>query len=231
MSTIKSPVGIYLNKKDVDAMPAAELKALMQILRLINILRYSLRLNVLIKKDHNKLFDFRNKTEILFYMIASIKEAVKVIYNSIIPIIGEKYISKEIEELYRDNKVRANNWKIDPFYKIVDYIRNNVGFHFSEDIYNGIISEDGVTQNDILIGVAVGETINDFLIIEPYTSIFMKIAEMVPEDIDKLKFHDWLEENTIKETDIICKILEGILRIMIKDKAYKKVLDESIVKD
>jgi hypothetical protein len=66
----------------------------------------------------------------------------------------------------------------------------------------------------------------DSLFTEPYSAEFSYIAEIVPDSVsvgkDKI---DWIIERSVEETDKFIKLLKEIISELIKDNAYKKIID------
>jgi hypothetical protein len=96
MCNESKPIGMFIEKQQIDLMTTSELTTIMQISRTLNTLRCTLRFNLLLKKDYNKIFDFRNKTELLFLLISHLKEGTKIFFKDIAPNIDEKNIPQGI---------------------------------------------------------------------------------------------------------------------------------------
>jgi hypothetical protein len=218
-------IGLFLRKERIDQLSKRELINYFQMLRIINSLQYWLRIQVKINKDYDKLFDLRNSIELCFIRIGMFKESLKIFFRDIEPTIDEKYIHKEIKNKLDILKKRVENRKTDDFLRVVDYMRNDISFHFKDSIYSDSITEGGNTKEDLLFGYAVGETYDEFIFLEPYSIVLKYIADHLPENVDKKDVFNWIDKKSNDEISNFSKICERIVREMMKKSTYKKEIE------
>ena len=90
-------------------------------------------------------------------------------------------------------------------------------------IYDKYI-KDGNESKDLLVGVADGEQVMDFVFTEPYTFEFQYIAEIVPDSVGEDKIN-WIQERSVEETNKFVKLLRETIREILKDNIYKKNIE------
>jgi hypothetical protein len=132
-------------------------------------------------------------------------------------------LSEAVRQKVSEYKEWLENWKQDEYLQVVDRIRNCLRFHMESCIYDKYI-KDGNQSEDLLVGIAVGERVMDFLFTEPYTSELSYIAEIVPDNVGGDKI-DWVLERSKQETNKFVKLLKETIREIFKGNAYKKIID------
>jgi hypothetical protein len=200
----RKATGLYVKSDLFSRMSKQETIIFFQILRIINSLEFWMRLNLVIKKEQNPVFEHRNRIELDFAMISS-------------------YLSELVRQKISEYKVWLENWKQDEYLQVVDRIRNCLRFHMDSCIYDKCI-KDGNQSEDVLIGVAVEEPVMDFIFTEPYTSEFSYIAEIVPDNIEEDKI-DWIRKRSGQEINKFVKLLKETIREIFKGNAYRKIID------
>ena len=219
----KEAIGLYIKSDLLSQMSKKETIIFFQILRIINSLEYWMRLHLIIKEEQNRVFEYRNRTELYFALISSYKEATKEFCNNLANGLLNMNLSDVVKRKISEYKKWLENWKQDEYLQVVDRIRNCLRFHLDSCIYDKTIKE-GNQREDILIGVAIGDRVKDFIFIEPYTSEISYIAEIVPDNVKEEKL-DWIQQRTVKETDKFVKLLKESIREIFKGNAYKKYID------
>jgi len=215
--------GVYIKGEFLSRMSKKETVVLFQILRISNSLEFWMRVLVLIPKEQNKLFEFRNRMELYFVLISIYKESIKEFSNHLAAGLLEMNLSEDLKRNISEYTEWLSSWKENEYLQIVDRIRNCLRFHMKPCIYEKYI-KDGNKSKDLLVGVADGDRFMDFLFTEPYTVEFSYIAEIVP-DIDGKDKIDWIQERAAEETIRFIKLLREIIREIFKDNSYKKIID------
>jgi hypothetical protein len=221
--TKKQAIGVYIKGELLSKMSKEETIILFQILRIINSLEFWIRLHLVIKKEQNDLFQFRNRIELCFAMIGSYKESTKEFSNNLANGLLNMNLSETVRQKISQYKAWLENWKQDEYLQVVDRIRNDLRFHVKSSIYDKYI-KDGDKSEDLLVGVAVGKRYKDFLYTEPYTFEFSHIAEIVPASAGRDKIN-WIQKKAAEETSKFIRLLREIIREIFKGNAYKKIID------
>lgn len=216
-------IGLYIKSDLLSRMSKRETIIFFQILRIINSLEFWMRLHLIIKKEQNDLFQFRNRIELYFAMISSYKESTKEFCNNLADGLLNIDLSEPVRQKISQYKAWLGKWKQDEYLQVVDRIRNCLRYHMDSCIYDKCI-KDGTQSEDVLIGIAVGERVMDFVFTEPYTSEFSYIAEIVPENAGEDKI-SWIQKRALEETNKFVKILRETTREILKNNAYKKNID------
>ena len=216
-------IGLYIKSDLLSRMSKRETIIFFQILRIINSLEFWMRLHLIIKKEQNDLFQFRNRIELYFAMISSYKESTKEFCNNLADGLLNMDLSEPVRQKISQYKAWLGKWKQDEYLQVVDRIRNCLRYHMDSCIYDKCI-KDGIQSEDVLIGIAVGERVMDFVFTEPYTSEFSYIAEIVPENAGEDKI-SWIQKRALEETNKFVKILRETTREILKNNAYKKNID------
>jgi len=160
--------------------------------------------------NDDKLEEFKDRIDLIFLNIGLFYEGVKKFFSSIYPRIPRSYISEENLKAIESLKKRFHNRKNDDFLRVAEIIRDKVAFHFDLDVVAHNIS-DGEPKQDILIGYVKSKAIYDCVFIEPYTAIFMYLANDCPKNLNDENPIDWIRDTATKEVHSFCKILEQIL--------------------
>jgi hypothetical protein len=219
----KKVIGLYIKGDLLTRMSKKETIILFQILRIINSLEFWIRLHLVIKKEQNAVFECRNRIELYFAMISIYKESIKEFCNNLSDGLLNMNLSKDLSRKVSKYKVWLENWKQDEYLKVVDRIRNDLRFHIKSCIYDKCI-KDGNQSKDVLVGIAVGERVMDFIFTEPYTPEFSYITEIVPDSVGGDKI-DWILERSKQETNKFVKLLKETVREILEGNAYKKIID------
>ena len=215
--------GLYIKGDLLSRMSKKETIIFFQILRIINSLEFWMRLHLIIEKEQNPVFEHRNRIELYFAMISSYKESTKEFCNHLADGLLNMNLSEAVRQKVSEYKEWLENWKQDEYLQVVDRIRNCLRFHMESCIYDKYI-KDGNQSEDLLVGIAVGERVMDFLFTEPYTSELSYIAEIVPDNVGGDKI-DWVLERSKQETNKFVKLLKETIREIFKGNAYKKIID------
>lgn len=219
----KDTIGLYIKGELLSRMSRKETVIFFQLLRIINSLEFWMRLFCTIEnKEQDKLFAYRNHIELYFSLISSYKESTKEFCNNLVDGLLKMSLSEAVKQNISEYKAWLENWKQDDYLQVVDRIRNRLRFHLDPCIYDECIKE-GNQSEDLLVGYAVGERVMDFFFIEPYTPELAYIAEFVPSNIDGDKI-EWIQKRSVEETNRFVKLLKEILKEILKDNAYKKIL-------
>ncbi|OGL50118.1 MAG: hypothetical protein A3C43_03300 [Candidatus Schekmanbacteria bacterium RIFCSPHIGHO2_02_FULL_38_11] len=215
--------GIYIQSDLLSQMSEDETVVLFQIFRITNSLEFWMRLHLLIPKERNKVFDFRNRMELYFALISIYKESIKEFDNHLATLLLDMNLSNDLKSRISQYTEWLSNWKKDEYLKVVDRIRNSLRFHLKPHIYKNYI-KNGSESKDLLIGIADDKRYIDFLLTEPYTFEFLYIAEIVPDIPEKHKI-DWIQERAIEETSKFLNLLREIIRELLKGHSYKKEIE------
>lgn len=202
-------IGIYIKEEKLKEFSINELIAFIQITRIIASLRFWMSTHIKIAKDEEKIFQLRDQIELYFVLISMLKEAKKTYFNE---------IEQELK-IFRDEFKKGKD-KQKGFDLLVQKVRDNISFHYKQDIYKDIVS-DGQPSEDLRVAFARSEKIIDFIFELPYTAILSYIGSLVPEE-NKGNPLDWLFDETIRNTNNFVSILEEIVGKIIQVNGYKK---------
>ncbi|NIA07231.1 MAG: hypothetical protein GWP14_06285 [Actinobacteria bacterium] len=217
-------VGLYIKADFFSRIPKEEIVIFFQILRIINSLEFWLRLHLVIEKEQNNLFEFRNRIELYFAMIGAYKESSKEFCNNLATGLLDMKLSEPVSQKITEYKAWLDNWKQDEYLQVVDRIRNCLRFHMDSRIYDKYITDGKNETKDRLIAVAFGDRAGDLLFTEPYTFEFSYIAEIVPVAADEDKI-DWILKRSVEEADRFVKLLKEVVQEVLKGNAYKKSIN------
>lgn len=220
--TKNQQIGLYIKKDLLSRMPKKEAVILFQILRIINSLRFWMRLLMIIK-EKDKVFVERNRIELCFEMICFYKESTKEFCNNLANGLSNMDISEPLKQKISKYKEWLENWKHDDYLQIVDKIRNCLRFHLDSCIYNKIT--EGNQQEDLLIAYYnTGDQYNDWLFTEPYSLELEYIAKLVPVNIKGIDEIDWILKKSKEEIEKFIDLLGETFHEICKDNIYKKKL-------
>jgi hypothetical protein len=96
-------IEIYLTKQGQNNLSKHEMISLMQLLRIINALRFHMSLLRHTMDEKNRLFRLRAQVEIYTILASSFTEAVKEFYNHLFEILGplsDKKIERYTERIW-----------------------------------------------------------------------------------------------------------------------------------
>jgi len=206
---------IYLTKHGQNKLTKGEMIALMQLLRIINTLRFQIGLLFHTKDETERLFRIRSQLEIYAILASSFKEAVKEFYNNLFKILGPLSEEKELKDALTKYDTKTRNYKDDEVLRIIDYIRNNFSFHIKSQLFDNYIIE-GDAKEDMLIGIAKSEKIIDQCFLKAYDALIFQVTEMAKSLTDKSKILDWLFDNIGQEVDYFCDLLEKLGGFIVK---------------
>lgn len=213
---------IYLTKQGQNNLPKREMIALMQLLRIINALRFQMALLLDTKDEKGRLFRVRSQLEIYAILASSFKEAVKEFYNNLFKILGPLSDEKELKDALTKYDTKTRNYKDDEVLQIIDYIRNNFSFHIKSELFDNYIIE-GDAKEDMLIGIAKSDKIIDQCFLKAYDALIFQLTKMAKSLTDKSKILDWLFDNILHEADYFCDLLEKFGGSIVKKYGGKRL--------
>ncbi len=150
--------GVYIKGESLSRMSRKETVVLFQILRITNSLEFWMRMLVLMPKEENKIFEYRNRMELYFILVSIYKESTKEFSIHLAPALLEMNLSEGLKHHISEYRGWLSNWKLDEYLQVVDRIRNSLRFHMKPCIYDKYI-KDGSQSTDILVEVLpVGQT-------------------------------------------------------------------------
>lgn len=220
---------IYLTKQGQNNLTKREMISFMQLLRIVNALRFQMALLLPTRDEKDKLFRLRSQLEIYAILASSFKEATKEFFNNLFktlkPLSDEKELKNELVEY--DTKTR--NFQDDEVLNIINYIRNNFSFHISSKLFNNYVIESDAKE-DMLIGIARSEKIIDQCFLPAYEALIFQVSGLAKSLTDKGQIVDWLFENIHHEVDYFCDLLEKFGGSIIKKYGGKRLKsNENIV--
>jgi hypothetical protein len=175
------------------------------------------------KDEKDRLFQLRSRLEVYAILASSFKEAAKEFYNNLFKILEPLSDNKQLKDALTEYDVRTRNYKDDEVLQIIDYIRNNFSFHMKSKLFEDFIIE-GNAKEDMLIGVAKSEKIIDCCFLPAYDALIFQVSRMAKSLTDKSKILDWLFDNTLREADYFCDLLEKFGGSIIKKYGAKKLV-------
>lgn len=200
---------IYLTKRGQNNLAKGEMIAFMQLLRIINALRFQMALLLHTKDEKDRLFRLRSQLEIYAILASSFKEAAKEFYNNLFKTLGPLSDEKELKDALTEYDIKTRDYKDDEVLRIIDYIRNNFSFHIKSQLFDNYIIE-GDAKEDMLIGIAKSEKIIDQCFLKAYDALIFQVSGMAKSLTDKSKIIDWLFDNILHEADYFCDLLEKL---------------------
>ena len=213
---------IYLTKQGQNNLTKREMIAFMQLLRIINALRFQMALLLHTKDEKDRLFRLRSQLEIYAILASSFKEAAKEFYNNLFKTLGPLSDEKELKDALTEYDIKTRNYKDDEVLQIIDYIRNNFSFHIKSQLFDNYIIE-GDAKEDMLIGIAKSEKIIDQCFLKAYDALIFQVSGMAKSLTDKSKIIDWLFDNILHEADYFCDLLEKLGGSIIKKYGGKRL--------
>lgn len=218
---------IYLTKQGQNKLTKREVIAFLQLLRIINALRFQMSLLLHTKDEKDGLFRLRSQMEIYAIMASSFKESVKEFYNNLFKTLGPLSDKKEVKEALTEYDKKTRNFKDDEVLNIIDYIRNNFSFHISSNLFHNYVIE-GEAKEDMLIGIAKSDKLIDQCYLKAYDALIVQIGGMSKSVTDKSKIIDWLFDNILRETDYFCDLIDKLGGSIIKIYGGKKLSGETM---
>lgn len=215
-------IEVYLTKKGLNDLNKRELIAIMQLLRIINALRFQMGLLLHTTDEKDELFRLRSQLEIFSILAGSFKEAIKEFYNNLFNILGPLSDEKELKNVLTDYDIKTRNFKEDEVLLIIDYIRNTFSFHIKSELFKNYIIEDDAKE-DMLIGIAKSTRIIDWCFLKAYDALIFQVSDMAKSLIDKSKIADWLFKNIMREVDYFCDLLENFAGSIVKEYGEKRL--------
>jgi hypothetical protein len=214
---------IYLTKQGQNNLTKREMISFMQLLRIINALRFQMALLLHTKDEKDRLFRLRSQLEICAILASSFKEAAKEFYNNLFKTLGPLSDEKELKNALTEYDIKTRNYKDDEVLQIIDYIRNNFSFHMKSRLFDNYIVE-GDAKEDMLIGIAKSERIIDQCFLKAYDALIFQITAKAKSLTDKSRIIEWLFDNILCETDYFCDLLEKFGGSIIKKYGGKRLV-------
>jgi hypothetical protein len=214
---------LFLTKQGQNNLKKHEMIAFVQLLRIINSLRFQMGLLLHTKDEKDKLFQLRAQVEIYAVMASLFKEATKVFFNKLFKVLDPLSDKKQLKKTLNEYDVRTRDYKNDEVLQIIDYIRNNFSFHMKSELFEGFIVE-GNAKKDMLIGIAKSEKIIDSCFVTAYDALIFQAGRMAKSLEDKSKILDWLFDNILREADYFCGLLEKLGGSIIKKYGGKRLI-------
>lgn len=195
------------------------------MLRIVRALRFWMCMHVKLPEEENSVFQTNNRLELLFTLISIYKEATKSFSNQLLAGLLSMSLSEDMKGCISEYNSWLLTWKEDDYLVVVHNVRNCLCFHFDPKIYNKYIHE-GETSEDLLFGIADGERWMDVLYIEPSSIELNFIADAVPDSVaegqDKI---DWIWNKTVEESSKFMKLINEVIREILKGYTYKKEIE------
>ncbi|MBA4389719.1 MAG: hypothetical protein C0399_02125, partial [Syntrophus sp. (in: bacteria)] len=126
--------------------------AFVQLLRIINALRFQMTLLLSTKDEKDRVFQLRSQVEIYAVMAGLFKEATKEFFNNLFKVLEPLSDKKQLKQTLNEYDARTRNYRNDEVLHIIDYIRNNFSFHMKSKLFEDFIVE-GNAKKDMLIGI------------------------------------------------------------------------------
>lgn len=221
---------IYLTIQGQNNLSKREMIAFMQLLRIVNALRFQMTLLLPTRDEPDRLFQLRAQLEIYLIIASSFKEATKEFFNNLFKTL--KTLSEETELINKlsEYDTKTKNFKNDEVLNIIDYIRNNFSFHISSNLFKDYITENNANE-DMLIGIARSEMIIDQCFLPAYNALIFHVSGLAKSLTDKDEIIDWLFDKIFHEVDYFCDLLEKFGGSIIKKYGGKRLKpNESILK-
>ena len=214
---------LFLTKQGLNDLEKREIIAFVQLLRIVNALRFQMALLLHTKDEEDRLFQIRSQVEIYAVMASLFKEATKEFFNRLYKILEPLSDNKDLKKALHEYDVRTKNYKNDEVLRVIDYIRNYFSFHMKSKLFEGYIVE-GNAKNDLLIGIARSKKIMDCCYLTAYDALIFQVNKMAESLEDKNKVLDWLFDNIGNEADYFCGLLENFGGSIIKKYGGKKLI-------
>lgn len=213
---------VYLTKQGQNNLTKGQMIAFLQLLRIINALRFHMSLLLHAKDEEDGLFRLRSQLEVYAILAGSYVEAVKEFYNNLYKTLGPLSDNKGLKDLVSQYGIKTKNYKTDEVLKIIDYIRNVFSFHMDPKLFKDYVIE-GSAKEDMLIGIAKSEKIIDQCFLKAYDALIFQVTGMAKSLKDKEKIIDWLFDGILHETDYFCDLLEKLGGSIIKKYGGKRI--------
>lgn len=207
---------MVLVKEKLRTVSRENLEVFLHLIRIVNALRSMMKIQVKLAQTEDEVEQYKDRMDILFVNIGLFYEGVKKYLSSLHPRIPRSYISDADLEALDILKQRLSDPNDDDFLRVAAIIRDKVAFHFDLDVVSHNVS-NGEPEADMLIGYVKSRAIRDCVFLEPYTSIFMYLADNCPKNIDPAKRIDWIADTATEEIHAFCKILERICNGFFKE--------------
>ena len=217
-----SHIEVFLTKQGQNSLQKVEMIALMQLLRIINALRFQMSLLLHIKDEKDRLFYLRSQLEIISLLAGSYKEATKEFYNHLFQVLRSLSDEEDLKLSIDKHDNRTKNYKNDEVLSIIDYIRNNFSFHLKSELFKNYII-DGDAEDDMLLGVAKSERITDWCFLKTYEALLFQIGNMATSLSDKQEVPDWLFKKIFQEVDYFCHLLENFAGSIVNKYGEKRL--------
>jgi hypothetical protein len=214
---------LFLTKQGLNRLKKEEVIAFVQLLRIINLLRFQMALLIYTKDEKDNLFQLRSKVEIYAGMASLFKEATKEFFNNLFKVLEPLSDKKQLKKNLNEYDVRTRSYKNDEVLQIIDYIRNNFSFHIKSKLFEDFIV-DGEAKQDMLIGIARSEKIIDRCFLAAYDALIFQVSRMAKSLEDKSKILEWLFDNVFRETNYFCDLLEKFGASIIKKYGGKRLV-------
>jgi hypothetical protein len=222
-------IEIYLTKQGQNNLTKRQMISLMQLLRIINTLRFQMTLLSHAVNQNDMLFRLRSEIEVCTILASSFKEAIKEFYNNKLFItLNPLSDEEETKEALAKYKIRTDNYKDDEVFRLFDYIRNNFCFHISSELFENFVNEDDA-KKDILIAIAKSKKISDFCFLSVYDALILEVTGMVKNHLDQAQFADWLFKTVVEETDHFCNLLENFGGSILKKYGCQKEVNDGAI--
>jgi hypothetical protein len=188
-----------------------ETRNLLQLLRILNALRY--HMNLLKKYSTNRLtiYSTYNKLEETYILASIIKESIKELFGNgkVIDDLSNIITDNSIKCACNDKKKYYDQYKTNTDLMFLDYLRNTFSFHFSKEIYDDIIS-DGENKKDVIVGISKSYKNGDMFYSIINDIMLMKIEEYIHKhNIDK-KVEEYLFDVVYGEAISIYKFTNKV---------------------
>lgn len=224
----ESKIEIYLTKEGQNNLEKREIIAILQLLRIIDALRFKMTLTIHTKDEKDDLFLLSAHFEIYTLLASTFKEATKEFYNNLCetlyPLLDDEELKKSLKEY--DNKTR--NYQNDEVLRIIDYIRNNFSFHLKSELIKKYIVEKDAKE-DMLIGIARSKRRMDCCFLPGYDALIYKLCAMAESLDDENKIHEWLFDNIKRESEYFFSLLENLAGCILKKYAKQRYARNSNV--
>jgi hypothetical protein len=216
-------IEIYLTKQGQNNLTKRQMISLMQLLRIINTLRFQMTLLLQTVSENDKLFQLRSQVEIYAILASSFTEAVKEFYNNLFKTLRPLSDEEGMKDALAKYKIKIEDRKNDEALQIIEYIRNNFCFHISSELFKNFVNEDDA-KKDVRIGIAKSEKISDFCFLSVYDALIFEVTRMVKSRVDQEQTADWLFTTILSEADYFCNLLENFGGSIIKKYGYKRLV-------
>jgi len=214
---------LFLTADGQNRLKTPEMVALMQLLRIVNALRFQMTLLLATKEEKHSLFRLRSQLEIYAVMASLFKEATKEFFNNQFKVLQSISEDKQLKLALKEYDDRTRAYKNDEVLNIIDYIRNNFSFHMKSKLFEDYIV-DGQANKDMLIGISISGALIDTCYIGAYDAFIFQISRMAESLEDKSKVLEWLFDKIFNETHYFCDLLEKFGGSVVKKYGGKRLI-------